>query len=49
MNRRLSSELILPRIVDGQTERQNNLSSDVRNADKLTDDGRSKRIINPDQ
>ena len=35
--------------VDGQTERQNNLSSDVRNADKLTDDGRSKRIINPDQ
>ena len=36
-------------IVDGQTERQNNLSSDIRNADKLTDDGRSKRIINPDQ
>ena len=35
--------------VDGQTERQNNLSSDVRNADKLTDDGRSKRIIYPNQ
>ena len=35
--------------VDEQTERQKNLSSDVRNADKLTDDGRSKRIIYPNQ